>query len=76
MSWVTDWSGHRSIEQRCRELEHQLNGRPDTGRLWERMHAIGQVANNNAPKLGSLFVSERRVNSDPSVRLGNRAESM
>lgn len=74
MSWVTDWSGSRNIEQRCRELEHQLNSRPDTGRLWERMHAIGRVANNNAPKVGSLLVGERRVNSDPSVSLGNRVK--
>ena len=59
MSWVTDYSSdsNRSIERRCRDLEHQLNSRPDAGKLWERMHAIGRVVNNNAPKIGSFFYS-------------------
>ena len=75
MNWVTAWGSHRSIEQRCRDLEHQLNSRPDTGRLWEKMHAIGRVVNNNAQKAGVLFVGELRVNSSPSVSLGNRLKN-
>jgi hypothetical protein len=54
MTWLTDW-GDRTTEQRCRELEQQLNSRPDTGKLWLNMQKIGRIVNNKAPKSGSLF---------------------
>ena len=44
MTWLTDW-GHRSTEQRCRDLEEQLNSRPDTGKLWRNMQKIGRIVN-------------------------------
>ena len=47
MTWLTDW-GHRTTEQRCRDLEEQLNSRPDTGKLWRNMQKIGWIANHNS----------------------------
>lgn len=65
MNWVTGASSS-NIEDRCRDLEHRLNGRPDAGKLWERMHRIGRVVNNNAPKLGPyLYATCEGIRTPP-----------
>jgi hypothetical protein len=58
MSWISNW-GQSSPEQRCRDIEEQMNSRPDAGKLWRNMEKIGRIVNNKAPKSGSFFDSDQ-----------------
>ncbi len=47
MGWMHDWGGGPP-KDRFRALEVALNSKPDSGKLWEKLHKIGRIVNNKA----------------------------